>query len=58
MVLTLKREGDSMEEHKNNFENKIILITGGAGAIGTNLTRTIAGLGARMVILFHNMSAG
>jgi nucleoside-diphosphate-sugar epimerase len=58
MVLTLKREGDSMEEHKNNFENKIILITGGAGAIGTNLTRTIAGLGARMVIVFDNMSAG
>jgi nucleoside-diphosphate-sugar epimerase len=47
-----------MEEHKNNFENKIILITGGAGAIGTNLTRTIAGLGARMVIVFDNMSAG
>ena len=47
-----------MEEHQKYFENKIILITGGAGAIGTNLTRTIAGLGARMVIVFDNMSAG
>ena len=47
-----------MEEYKKSFENKVVLITGGAGAIGTNLTRTIAGLDARMVIVFDNMSAG
>jgi nucleoside-diphosphate-sugar epimerase len=47
-----------MEEYKKVFENKVVLITGGAGAIGTNLTRTIAGLDARMVIVFDNMSAG
>ncbi|MCX6120426.1 MAG: NAD-dependent epimerase/dehydratase family protein [Ignavibacteriales bacterium] len=47
-----------MEEYKKALEDKVVLITGGAGAIGTNLTRTIAGLGARMVVVFDNMSAG
>ena len=47
-----------MEDYQKALQNKAVLITGGAGAIGTNLTRTIAGLGARMVIVFDNMSAG
>lgn len=47
-----------MEDYQKALQNKVVLITGGAGAIGTNLTRTIAGLGARMVIVFDNMSAG
>ncbi len=47
-----------MEDYKKGFENKVVLITGGAGAIGSNLTRTIAELGAHMVIIFDNMSAG
>jgi len=46
-----------MDEYKKYFENKVILITGGGGAIGTNLTRTIAELKARMVIILDNMSA-
>jgi nucleoside-diphosphate-sugar epimerase len=47
-----------MEDYKKALEDKVVLITGGAGAIGTNLTRSIAGLGARIVIVFDNMSAG
>jgi len=47
-----------MEDYTKALKNKVVLITGGAGAIGTNLTRSIAGLGARMVIVFDNMSAG
>ena len=47
-----------MEDHKKALENKVVLITGGAGAIGTNLTRTIADLGAGMVVVLDNMSAG
>jgi nucleoside-diphosphate-sugar epimerase len=47
-----------MEDHKKALENKVVLITGGAGAIGTNLTRTIAELGAGMVVVLDNMSAG
>jgi UDP-glucose 4-epimerase len=47
-----------MEEYKEAFKDKVVVITGGAGAIGTNLTRSIAELGVRMVIVFDNMSAG
>ncbi len=46
-----------MEDYKKHYEGKIVLITGGAGAIGSNLTRAIAELNARMVIVFDNMSA-
>lgn len=46
-----------MEEYKKYFENKVILVTGGGGAIGSNLSRTIAHLKARMVIILDNMSA-
>lgn len=46
-----------MEEYKKHYENKVVLITGGAGAIGSNLTRAIAELNARVVIVFDNISA-
>jgi UDP-glucose 4-epimerase len=46
-----------MEEYKSHIKDKIVLITGGAGAIGSNLTRTLAELGARRVIVFDDMSA-
>jgi UDP-glucose 4-epimerase len=46
-----------MEEYKRHYEGKTILITGGGGAIGSNLTRAIAGLNARTVIVFDDMSA-
>ncbi|MDD5242719.1 MAG: NAD-dependent epimerase/dehydratase family protein [Syntrophorhabdaceae bacterium] len=46
-----------MEDYKKHYEGKIVLITGGAGAIGSNLTKAIAGLNAKMVIVFDNMSA-
>lgn len=50
-------ERREMEDYKKHYEGKIVLITGGAGAIGSNLTRAIAELNARMVIVFDNMSA-
>ncbi len=46
-----------MEDYQKLFENKTVLITGGAGAIGSNLTRPIAGLKARTVIVLDDMSA-
>ncbi len=46
-----------MDDYKEHYNNKVVLVTGGAGAIGSNLTRTMAGLGARMVIILDNMSA-
>ena len=46
-----------MEQYKNHYKGKVILITGGAGAIGSNLTRAVAELNARMVIILDDMSA-
>ncbi len=46
-----------MEDYKKNFKDKIILITGGGGAIGTNLAQSIAEYGARTVIILDDMSA-
>lgn len=46
-----------MEDYQAFYEDKTVLITGGAGAIGSNLTRAIAGLKARTVIVFDDLSA-
>lgn len=41
----------------NEFQNKTILITGGAGCVGSNLTRKFADLGAEKVIILDNLSS-
>jgi nucleoside-diphosphate-sugar epimerase len=41
----------------NEFEGKKILITGGAGCVGGNLTRKLSELGAEKVIILDNMSS-
>ena len=46
-----------MDEYKASYEGKTVLITGGAGAIGSNLTRAIAELKARTVIVYDDLSA-
>jgi nucleoside-diphosphate-sugar epimerase len=46
-----------MDDYQRYYVDKTILITGGAGAIGSNLTRAIAELGARQVIILDNLSA-
>ena len=46
-----------MEDYKKHIEGKTVLITGGGGAIGSNLTRAIADLKAKMVIVLDDMSA-
>jgi UDP-glucose 4-epimerase len=40
-----------MTNTSNNFEGKLVLVTGGAGAIGSNLTRALATAGARVIVL-------
>src|SRR3990172_10314266 len=45
------------KEYLGMYKDKVVLVTGGAGAIGSNLTRTIAGLGAKIVIVLDNLSS-
>jgi len=42
---------------ENEYEGKIVLVTGGAGCIGTNLSNKLAELGARVIILDDLSSA-
>lgn len=46
------------EEYKKWYADKIVLITGGAGAIGTNLASALADAGAKLVIILDDLSSG
>jgi len=46
-----------MEDYQRYYEGKTVLVTGGAGAIGSNLSRTLAGLSAQRVIILDDLSA-
>ena len=45
------------EDITEYYKDKIVLVTGGAGAIGSNLVRTVGVLGAKMVIVLDDLSA-
>ena len=47
-----------MSEYLDFYQGKRVLVTGGAGAIGTNFVRSLAEAGAGMVIVLDDMSAG
>ena len=42
---------------ENEYEGKTILVTGGAGCIGTNLCRKLAELNAEKVIILDDLSS-
>ena len=44
----------SMDEIKTNFKDKVVMVTGAAGSIGSELCRQLAGLGVKQLILFDN----
>jgi UDP-glucose 4-epimerase len=46
-----------MSDYLSFYEDTTILVTGGAGSIGTNLVRTLCGLKAKRVIILDDMSA-
>jgi len=46
-----------MNDYKKAYEDKKVLVTGGAGAIGSNLSRALAELGAQVFILDNLSSA-
>ena len=47
-----------MEKYEENMRGKTVLITGGAGAIGSNLCRAVGELGAKTVLVVDDLSAG
>jgi hypothetical protein len=48
--------GRLMKNYRELFRDKVVLVTGGAGAIGSNLTRALAEGGARVVV-FDDLSS-
>lgn len=46
-----------MENYLDGYKNQVVLVTGGAGAIGSNLSRALAELGA-FVIVLDDLSSG
>lgn len=44
-------------DYKKSYSGKVVLVTGGAGSIGSNLAKAIAELGAKTVIILDNMSS-
>lgn len=47
-----------MEDLKPHYNGKVILVTGGAGCIGSNLCRTFSESGAKRVIILDDLSSG
>jgi UDP-glucose 4-epimerase len=47
----------ALEDYHKFYEGKTILVTGGAGAIGSNLTRALGELGAKLVIVLDDLSS-
>ena len=46
-----------MPEHLDHYRGRTVLVTGGAGSIGSNLSRALAGLGAAVIVLDDLSSA-
>jgi FlaA1/EpsC-like NDP-sugar epimerase len=44
-------------DRENEYEGKVVLVTGGAGCIGTNLCRKLAELNAKKVIILDDLSS-
>jgi UDP-glucose 4-epimerase len=44
-------------DYKEAYRGKTILVTGGAGAIGSNLTRALGELGAKSVVVLDDLSS-
>ncbi|MCL7413961.1 MAG: SDR family NAD(P)-dependent oxidoreductase [ANME-2 cluster archaeon] len=46
-----------MEDVYSEYEGKVVLVTGGAGCVGSNLCRKLAELNAKKVIILDNLSS-
>lgn len=48
---------NDLKEVCESFKGKTVLVTGGAGAIGSNLTRTLSELGTKKVVILDDLSS-
>jgi len=46
-----------LQDYQQFYRDKTVLVTGGAGAIGSNLTQALGELGARLVIVLDDLSS-
>ncbi len=44
----------SLDEIKANFKDKVVMVTGAAGSIGSELVRQLAGFGIKKLVLYDN----
>ena len=47
-----------MKDYIKSYKNKTVLVTGGAGAIGTNLCKALSEAGAKTVVILDDLSSG
>ncbi|MCG7849763.1 MAG: NAD-dependent epimerase/dehydratase family protein, partial [ANME-2 cluster archaeon] len=45
------------KDEVGDYEGKVVLVTGGAGCVGSNLCRKLAELNAKKVIILDNLSS-
>jgi UDP-glucose 4-epimerase len=45
------------QDYQSWYQDKVILVTGGAGAIGSNLVKALGALGAKLVIVLDDLSS-
>jgi nucleoside-diphosphate-sugar epimerase len=46
-----------MDDYRKHYQGKVVLVTGGAGAIASNLTAALAGLDVNQVIVLDDLSS-
>ena len=46
------------KEYLDVYKNEIVLVTGGAGAIGSNLVRSLSDTQARLILILDDLSSG
>lgn len=44
----------SLDEIRKNFDGKVVMVTGAAGSIGSELCRQLAGFGVKKLVLYDN----
>lgn len=47
-----------MTNHSDHFDGSTVLVTGGAGAIGSNLTKRLSDYGAEEIVILDDLSSG